>query len=159
MEGVVRKTLFYVGLILLAGLWIYTYEAISGSQPLPARIPTHFDAAGNINGWGEPGMLWLLPALGTGLFVLMTLVAFFPQSFNFPVRPTPATRPQLEALALDMIAWLRAEIAGLFLWIQYMIIASVRAGASRFSPLFLPVVLLFVFGTIIAHIVAMIRVR
>jgi len=152
MEGVVRKTLFYVGLILLAGLWIYTYEAISGSQPLPARIPTHFDAAGNINGW-------LLPTLGTGLFVLMTLVAFFPQSFNFPVRPTPATRPQLEALALDMIAWLRAEIAGLFLWIQYMIIASVRAGASRFSPLFLPVVLLFVFGTIIAHIVAMIRVR
>ena len=152
-----RKSLFYLALVLLAGLWTLTFEAIYGRHPLPARIPTHFDMAGNVNGWGEPRMLWLFPIVASAMFGLMTLVGFFPQSFNFPTRVTPATRPRLEVLSLQMIAGLRAELAGLFLGIQYIIIQSARAGTNRLSPLFVPAVLLVVFGTIGGYLTAMLR--
>jgi uncharacterized membrane protein len=85
----VRKLLAFIAVAALAASGALTAMAIHGTPPLPARIPTHFDAAGNINGWGEPRMLWLLPIIATGVVGLMTLVSFFPQSFNYPVRVTP----------------------------------------------------------------------
>jgi uncharacterized membrane protein len=153
----VRKTLAFIAVAALAASWALTARAIYGTPPLPARIPIHFDAAGNINGWGEPRMLWLLPVIATGVVGLMTLVSSFPQLFNYPVRVTPASRPRLEAITLNLIAWLEAELAGLFFWIQYVIIRSARTGQNSLSPLQLVLVIALIFATVAAHIIAMVR--
>lgn len=150
-----RTFLQYAALAALLALWAITAYAVAGPHPLPARIPTHFDLAGKPNGWGTPAMLWLLPAIATVILGLMTLVARRPSVFNYPVRVTPATRPRLQAIALSMIAWLRCELAGLFLWIQYAIIESARAGRNGLSPLFVPITILVVLGTIAWHFRAM----
>jgi hypothetical protein len=42
------------------------------------------------------------------------VVARFPSAFNFPVGVTAENRPLLEALTLDMIAWLKMEMVCLF---------------------------------------------
>lgn len=152
-----RKLLLALALAGLAGLWLITAQAIYGANPLPERFATHFDAAGNANGWGVPKMLWLLPIIATAMVGLLTLVSRYPQAFNYPVRVTPITRPRLEALTLGMIAWLRAELVLLFLWIQYAIIQSAREGHSRISPWFVPSVILVVFVTIGWHFAAMMR--
>lgn len=141
----------------LAATWILTVQAIYGGHPLPARIATHFDAAGNVNGWGEPKMLWLFPIIASFIGVVMTLVSRYPQAFNYPVRVTPASRPRLEAITLGMIAWLRAELVCLFLWIQYEIIRSARDGQNRLSSWLLPVVILAIFATIGWHFAAIIK--
>ena len=153
-----RKALLLIALAALAVTWIVTVQAIYGAHPLPARIATHFDAAGNANGWGEPRMLWLFPIISTFIVGLMTLVGRHPQAFNYPVRVTPATRPRFEAISLSMIAWLRAELVCLFLGIQYVIIRSARDGRNSLSPWLLPLVILVVFATIGRHFVAMIRI-
>ena len=31
---------------------------------LPERIPIHFNAAGEVDGWGKKGMIWTLPLIG-----------------------------------------------------------------------------------------------
>lgn len=153
-----RKALLLVALIALAATWLATIHAIYGPHPLPARFATHFDAAGNANGWGEPRMLWLFPIISTFIVAVMILVSRFPQAFNYPVRVTPAMRPRLEAISLSMIAWLRAELACLFLGIQYLIIRSAREGQNSLSPWLLPLAILVVFATILGHFVAMIRI-
>jgi uncharacterized membrane protein len=152
-----RRTLLVIALAALAGTWIVTVQALTGAHALPARIATHFDAAGNANGWGEPKMLWLFPIIATFIVALMTLVNRYPQAFNYPVRVTPATRPRLEAISLSMIAWLRAELVCLFLWIQVAIIRSARAGRSSLSPWLVPVAILVIFASIGWHIAAMIK--
>jgi len=152
-----RKTLAVAAIVALVALWVVTAQAIYGAPPLPPRIPTHFDISGNVNGWGEPRMLWLLPFIATLIFGLMTLVSFFPHSFNYPMRVTPAMRPRVENITLAMIAWLRAEVACIFLWIQFETIESAREGANRLSPWFLPLLLVVVFGTITWHFVALLR--
>lgn len=152
-----RNALLVIALAALAGLWIMTYQAIAGPHPLPAQIATHFDAAGNANGWGEPKMLWLLPIIGTGIVGLMTVVSFYPGAFNYLVRVTPTTRARFEAITLNMIAWVRAELVCLFLWIQDAIIRSAREGRGVLSLWLVPVGIVVIFASVAWHFMAMLQ--
>ncbi len=152
-----RKTFEAISLAGIAVLWWITWIALSGPDPLAARIPTHFNAAGEPNAWGPPDALWLLPAVASGLYLFISLVALFPAAFNFPVRTTPLNRPLLEAITLRMIACLKAELACLFLYIQWAIVASARAGRGTLSPVMMPLFLAVVFANIGWHMVALFR--
>ncbi len=146
-----RAFLQYAAFAAMLAMWAFTAYAVAGPHPLPPRIPTHFDLAGRPNGWGQPGMLWMLPIVATIILGLMSLVARHPRAFNYPLRVTPATRPRLEAIALGMIAWLQLEIAALFLLIQYAIIQSARIARNPLPPAFMPIALLVVIGTAAWH--------
>jgi hypothetical protein len=152
-----RKMFEAISLVAIAVLWAITWRALDGPNPLPGRIPTHFNAAGEPNAWGPPGALWLLPAVAAGLYLVISLVALFPAAFNFPVRVSALNRPRLEALTLRMISCLKAELACLFLTIQASIVESARNGHAGLSPLIVPVFLVAVFGNIGWHMVAIFR--
>jgi hypothetical protein len=153
-----RKTLEMIALLLLLFLWTVTVRAVFGSHALPARIATHFDAAGQPDGWGTPAMLWMLPGIATIIYLLMSLVARYPSALHFPMRTQPVARRRLEVIALNMISWLNVEVVCLFAWIQYETVAFARRGQGTLSPVFLPLVLVAVFGTIALHVNAMRRV-
>jgi uncharacterized membrane protein len=129
-----------------------------GAYHLPDRIPTHFNFAGQPNGWGSPSSLMELPVVAVVIYLGMTLLARFPESFNYPVEVTAENRPRLEALTLDLIAWMKMEMVCLFAWIQWVIIEMARRGRGDLSFMaLLPVFLVALFGTIIWFIVAMRR--
>src|SRR5271166_2725880 len=113
-----RKVLEAIGLGALALLIWITGRAVYGPDPLPARIPIHFGMAGNPTGWGPSSGMLLLPGVATVLYFLITVVSQFPATFNFPVRVTAENRVRLEALALQMVAWIKVETICLFCWIQ-----------------------------------------
>jgi uncharacterized membrane protein len=152
-----RKTLEIIALLLMLFLWAATAYAILGPNPLPARMPTHFNPAGQPDGWGAPAMLWIQPAIATGIYLLMTLVGRFPSTFNFPLRASSSARRQLEVIALNMISWLKAEVICLLAWIQYWSIHIMRQGQGRVSPISVPLLLIVVFATIAWHLTAMSR--
>lgn len=152
-----RKILETIALLMLLVMWAITAWAVSGPNRLPPRIPIHFNGAGRPDGWGTPGMLWMMPVVATVIYLLMTLVARYPSAFNFRVRTTPAMRRQLEAIALELLSWLKCEVVCLFAWIQYESIHLARSGQGRLPALFMPAVLVVVFGTIAWHIAAMRR--
>jgi hypothetical protein len=152
-----RKTLELAGILaLLILVWI-TWSALNGDNRLPDRVPTHFDAAGNPNGWGPPSGMMLLPIIGGGLYLIMSVVTRFPDAFHYPVRTTPGNIVRLQTLTLDMIAWLKLELACLFLGLQWAYIHSARTGDGRIFPKILPVAIVVVFGTIGWHILAIFR--
>lgn len=152
-----RKFLEAIALAALAvQIWI-TFRAFYGPAHLPQRIPTHFDAAGNPNGWGTSTMLLLLPGTAVFIYLLFTVVTRFPSAFNYPVRVTAQNRSQLQALALNMIAWLKVELICLFTWIQWATIQVVRHPQQGLPGMLMPVALVAVFATIAWHIVAMFR--
>ena len=104
-----RRSLEFVSLIVLGWMGWLTWSALAGPNPLPGRIPTHFNAAGNPDGWGTPAMLLLLPLVGFALYAIITVVSRFPSAFNYPVRIRPQVRQQVESLTLNMIGWIKAE--------------------------------------------------
>lgn len=152
-----RSTLQAIAALGLAGIWALAGMAVLGPHKLPGRIPVHFNALGQIDAWGSPAMLWFLPGVATGIYLLMTLVARHPGAFNYPVRVTPLNRPRLEAISLNLIAWLQAELLWLFLFIEYASIRSVRLGRSALSPWMVPICIAVIFLTVGWHIAAMVR--
>lgn len=152
-----QKTLNAVAVVALCFTWAITLLALYGPQPLPARIPVHFDGAGHVNGWGSPGMLWLMPAIATGVYLLISWVSRHPQSFNFPARVTPSNRARLQSVALEMISWIKAEMVCLFGWLQWATIESARRGASAVSPWSVPMAIVIIWFTIGWYFVAMRR--
>jgi uncharacterized membrane protein len=137
-------------------VWI-TWQALNGPDPLPHRIPTHFEAAGNPNGWGPASTLLLLPVIAVGLYLLISFVSQFPAVFKYPVRVTEENRERLQALTLQMLVWFKVELVCLFAWIQWFIIQSVRQGHGRFSAAAVPLFLAAVVGTAAWHIMAIFR--
>lgn len=152
-----RKSLEVICLAVLAFIVWITYQALHGPNPLPEKIPTHFDAAGNPNGWGSSSALLLLPAMAVGLYLLITITAQFPAAFKFPVPVTAENRQRLEALTLRMIAWIKIELVCLFTWIQWFILSAVRQGHGTLSPVLVPLFLIAIFATVGWHIIAVFR--
>jgi uncharacterized membrane protein len=152
-----RMTLNGISLVLLAGLFLMAGFAFYGPDKLPARIPTHFDAAGHANGWGSPHTLFLLPIIALGVYLLLTVVARFPGAFNYPVEVTPENRPRLEALALDLLAWVKAEMAGMFAAVAWMMLYAIHHSGRGFSPLWILVLAGTILITAAMYIGAMVR--
>lgn len=152
-----RRILEIASFLLLLFVWAITAQAAFGTHPVPARIPIHFDASGKPNGWAGPGMLWVQPAIAAGVYLLMTMVARFPATFNFRRSVRPGARRELEAIALGMISWLKVEILVLLASIQYLSIEFARRGQGTLSPWFIPVMILIVLGTVAWHTAAMRR--
>ena len=146
-----------LSLAALAVILVVTALAFYGPERLPAIIPTHFNAAGQPDGWGSPRTLLLFPVIGAGLYLLMTWVARHPSAFNFPVRVTPRNRQQLEALALSMIAWLKAEVLCILAAVQWSAIRAISHPQPGLTLVVMPILLVVVFATIIGHIAAIFR--
>lgn len=152
-----RKSIEGVGLIALAVLFWITYQALAGPERLPDRIPTHFEMAGNANGWGSPAVLLLLPVVAVGLYLTITVVSRFPMAFHYPVRVMPVNLPRVQDLTLDMVTWLKAELACLFVALQWWMIHAARSGDGRLPALLVPGFLVLIFATVGWYLVAVIR--
>jgi uncharacterized membrane protein len=154
----VRKTIELVGLIALGVLVWITYQAVAGPRRLPDRIPTHFDMAGNANGWGSPAMLLLLPVVGIGTYLTISLVSRFPMAFHYPVQVAQVNVPRVQNLTLDMVTWLKTELACLFAMLQGWMIQAARSGDGRLPVLLVPGFLVVIFATVGCYLIAVIRV-
>jgi uncharacterized membrane protein len=154
-----RKLLEFISLTALVALLGMTWAALYGNGRLPDKIPTHFDAAGQPDGWGPSVMLLLLPLVGIFLYLTISLVSRFPGSFSYPVRVSAQNRLRLQSIALHMVAFLKAEIVCLFALLQYYTLQAARAHRLGLPPFLMSSALVLIFATVGWHIVAMRRAR
>jgi uncharacterized membrane protein len=153
-----RKTMEVICLGLLAALYWITYAALNGAERLPERIPAHFDISGQPNAWGSPAILWLLPVVGTGIYLLITVLGSIRfRRYNLPVRVTESNLPFIQDKTSEMLGWIKAEMLGLFSYIQWGIIQAARSSEFRMSLLLIPVFLGAVFSTVGWYLTAIIR--
>lgn len=152
-----RKLLELAAIAALAALVYFTWTALYGPNHLSGQIPTHFNGAGEPTSYGPVSTLWLLPAIGTGLYALITAVSFFPASFNFPVRVTAQNRDRLYRIAVRMVVGIKAEILILFAILQHAIIQSVRTETNSIPILLIPISLGVILLTLGLHLAALAR--
>ena len=68
-----------VSLSCLVGVSLYLILAWS---TIPAQIPAHYNAAGEVNRWGSKSELIVLPIISVLLYGLITLIEHYPQGWN-----------------------------------------------------------------------------
>ena len=101
----------YICRILLIGTLIYL---IVRWNAIPDQIPTHYNAAGEIDGWGGKGMVWLLVVISWGLYLGITFVGRFPELWNTGVKITKKNKEKVYRLIKYLIGTSKLILISVF---------------------------------------------
>lgn len=137
------EILSWVALLLMWGVVLWFYEG------LPETIPTHFNAAGEPDAWGDKPVLFILPGMASLLFLLISLVGFFPHKFNYSIEITAENAAFQYLNALRMMRVLKLAVVILFLFILVMTIRTAFGKAEGLGWWFILAVLVLNIGPII----------
>lgn len=138
-----------VSFCILAAMFIYL--AVRWGD-VPDKIPGHYNAAGQIDRWGNKMELIMMPLISLLLYLLITVVSFFPSIWNVPVQITDKNRDKVYGNMMNMVLFMKIEMLLCFTYLNYTGIKAIAL-----SPFFLPVFLVSIFGTIIYFIVRLYR--
>ena len=135
------KILEIIALLLLIVLWIYV---IYNYNSLPEIINTHFNAQGKPDGSGEKQYIFGLPGVATFIYILVTISNRYPNILNYTVEITEENALEVYTKGTKIARILKIIIIGIFGYASWQTISNVNV-----SPLFFPIVLVAIFGTII----------
>lgn len=140
------KVFEFTGLTLLIGIWIL---AILSFSDLPESIPTHFNGAGEADGFGERTNIFVLPIIGTITFIGLTLLNKNPHIFNYPKTITNENALNQYSNATRMIRVLKLIIIFVFGLILVRTLQNTNGNADGIGTWFLPLTIgLFVIPTL-----------
>jgi len=115
---------------------------------LPNSIPSHYNAAGEPDGWSGKGTLLLLPIISLVLYFGLSTLTRFPHLYNFPWKITEENMERQFYLAQMMILSLKAEIIWLFGYIEWKTIQTGLGKADGLGSSFIFIFLGVIFGSI-----------
>ncbi|MEY3643421.1 MAG: hypothetical protein RLZZ207_115 [Bacteroidota bacterium] len=139
-----------LGWLILLALWGWT---ITHYSSLPDTIPTHFNATGEADGFGSKVSLIALPVIATLLFIGLTVLNRYPQSFNYPTTITKDNALQQYTLATKMLRYLKLVLVLVFGGIEIMTIQNATGKAAGLGTWFLPLTLVLVFLPLIYFLI------
>lgn len=131
-----------MGRLITAALAVYSFLLIRTSiARLPARIPTHFNAAGEPNAWGSPNILWtllLIQVATCGVLLLMPLLTRrFPGMVHLGWRNlndfSTTQQQRILPLLTAMMEYLTVPLAFLFTVLVHQMIAAASSPHPRLS--------------------------
>lgn len=122
--------------------WIASYSSI------PEQVPTHFGFDGRPDAFGDKKSILLLPVIALLIYALITMLLFFPGTWNIPVKLTPRNRERVLTATRTLLCLIKLEVCTLF---AYLFVCSARG--MPLGTASMPVVLIIIFGTVIAYFV------
>jgi uncharacterized membrane protein len=137
--------------ISVAALSFAIFILIDAWPRLPAVAPSHFDFAGKPDAWGAKMNLWVLPFVGTVVYLMLTVVGRIPHTHNFTVNVTPENAPRLYRLSRMLVAWMKAQIACTLSYISWRQVQVSMGDAQGLGWAFVPVTLIAIGMTIFIY--------
>jgi uncharacterized membrane protein len=138
------------GWLALALIWLIT---IFYYKNLPVTIPTHFNIAGEADNYGVRSTIFFMPALGTVLFIGMTILNRFPHVFNYPVKITPENARKQYTMATRLIRVLKLAVLIIFTMIVWYSGQAAIDKSGKLFLLFLPLTLAIIFIPLVLYII------
>lgn len=131
-----------LGWIALVGIWILI--GVHYTQ-LPDTIPTHYNASGVADSFGNKKNILTLPIVATFLFLGVTLLNKYPHNFNYLEEITPKNALQQYTNATRMLRVLKLVIVIVFGFIAYKTIGHANGNSQGLGTWFLPFTLALIF--------------
>ncbi len=144
------KLVELLGWIMLLAIWALT---ISQYSTLPDTIPTHFNGAGQADGFGSKATILSLPVIASLLFIGLTVLNRYPHSFNYPTAITQDNALRLYTLATRMLRYLKLVLVLVFGGIEFMTIQHATGKAAGLGAWFLPLTLVLVFLPLVYFVI------
>lgn len=129
-----------LSLILMIGTIVYL---ILMWKSIPDTIPAHYNAAGEVNRWGDKSELIFLPTIGGMLYFLITLIQQYPAAWNTGVKVTEQNRERVYQILGNLIGTTKLMMLAVFSGL------TVLSSLGRSLPIwYLGVFLVLLFGSI-----------
>jgi len=94
-------------------------------RDLPAEIPTHFNALGEVDSYGSREMIWLLPGVGLLICLGLTMLNKYPHRFNYLAKVNESNATRLYTTGTRIIRLAKVVIVLLFAFLSFKIIETV----------------------------------
>lgn len=141
------KAVELIGWVALLTIWFITITSYSN---LPDTIPTHYNGAGKVDGFGNKINILMLPLVATILFVGLTILNKFPHIFNYPTKITEENAFTQYTYATMLIRYLKLILVVIFATILFKTIQY--TGGQAFSLWFLPMTMGLIFIPLVFYI-------
>ena len=139
-----EKQFKLVNTVLIIAMAVY---AITNFASLPAEIPMHFNAKGEVDGWGNKAVLFVVPGCAVFLFFMMNIIGTLkPSSYNFPVPLTKENAKQQVNLAREMMQGLNLAIFVMLFYILWRMVAIAKGASGGLGTGFMVFFLALIFG-------------
>jgi uncharacterized membrane protein len=132
----------WFGWLLLMCFWGFTALKY---KSLPEIIPTHFNAAGVADGFGEKWNIITLPGIASVLFIGLTVLNQFPHLFNYLTEITEVNAEKEYTKATKLIRNLKIMLVFIFFLIAYKTIKNSLNQSNEIEIWFTPLVILLIF--------------
>jgi uncharacterized membrane protein len=149
----VRESLALAGLVAQIAVVRYFWNQ------MPRQVPTHFGVGGAPDAYGDKSELIFVPVIAGFLYAMLTVLSFFPQSFNYPVAVTDQNRERLQSISVEMLGWLKAELTWTFAYIMWGTMRVAAGQSNGLNIAFLPIVLAITGATVLWAILRMRRAK
>ena len=107
LRDALRSTVSYKQVSFLCLVWAFVPLFFYGSIGEDVRVPTHYDALGRVDGYGNRSDLWTPALVAAAFYVVLTVIERFYRSFNFPVRVTQANAYALYRLGIRLLRFMK----------------------------------------------------
>lgn len=116
-------------------------------KTIPAEIPGHYNAAGEVDKIADKNSLIVILAVGWSMFIGLSLLEKFPQIWNTGIQVTEQNKEKVYRILKTMIGTMK-----LLLVLVFSYLALHLTTGENLSPLFLPVFLILIFGSMVFFI-------
>ena len=124
---------------LLIFIWAHLIMAYPS---LPEIVSSHFNAAGEADGFSNKTFLFLLPSVITGIYILLLVLTRFPHLHNYMVNITEDNVPRQYRFSITVLRVVNFLCVLMFAYINYSILVGAQNSASDLGNGFLFVVML-----------------
>jgi uncharacterized membrane protein len=108
---------------------------------LPETIATHFNGAGEPDGYGHKSTLWLLPAVGFTFFIGFYFLNKYPHIHNYMVNITEENALKNYRISTRILRFVNFFTCILFAYIQYHMISSANNTSLSLGNWFIPLMI------------------
>lgn len=140
------KIIEVISSVALVAFWLMNIFAFS---TLPENIPTHYNGMGEVDSYGPKITIFLLPVLGTLIFVFLTFMLRKPESFNYTVEITEENALAQYTNSTKLIRFMKLALIILFIVIDYKTIETARGNSDGLGKWFLPFTIALIFIPVI----------
>lgn len=137
------KVLEAGGYVALIAFWVFVCYAYS---VMPETIPTHFNLAGEADGFGEKWTIFLMPVIGLLMFIGLSIVQQRPHAFNYLTEITPENAEKQYTIAVRMMRFLKFALIIVFGLGELLTYKTAMGGGEKLGVWIVPITLLLVLG-------------
>jgi uncharacterized membrane protein len=136
------KKLELISKFLLVFMWVMTLYAL---LKLPTTIPTHFNASGQADDYGNKLTLLILPIIASIVYFGLTQLNKYPHIFNYITKITEDNAKKQYTIATRMLRFLKLSILVIFSLLILFIYFTTIGVTNGLGFWFLP----FTFGLLL----------